>query len=151
MDILFKTNAQGITDVMTIGGNTMIAARLVKANRLWLLDPSPQSNRPIVEIRSKLLQRVENASCDTSASSIRGDIHAFDFRCRFVNSTQRTTTNCPPVKPRHHKSSPRYQRLIGGKRTSQSTVACTYFRAKGVNKTCRNLAVCLLSGDYKIG
>src|SRR5260370_10068379 len=114
MDILLKTDAERITDEMTVGGDTKIAARLVKGNSLWLLDPGPQSNRSIVETRSKLLQRVENASRNASASSTGGDIHPFHFPCGFVNSTERTTTDWLPSKPGYHQSGPRGQSLIGG-------------------------------------
>jgi len=113
MDKLPKTDAERITDVMTVGGDPMIAARLVKANSLWLLDPGPQSNRPIVETRSKLLQRMDNASRNASSSSTGGDIHSFHFRCGFVNSTERTTTDWLPAKPSYHESGPRRQCLVG--------------------------------------
>ncbi len=129
----------------------MIAARLVKANSLRLLDPGLQSDRPVIETRSKLFQCVENASCNASASSIRGDIHSLHFRGGFVNSTERTTTDWLPAKPGRHEGGAWRECLVGGKRTRRSTVTYAKLRAEVINKTCRNFSVRIVDGDCQGG
>jgi len=136
---------------MTVCSDTMIAARFVKANSLRLLEPGLQSNRPVVETRGKLLQRVENASCNASASSMGGDIHSLDFHCGFVNSTEPTTTDWLPAKPGHYEGGPRCECLVGRKRTRRIAVAYAQLRAEVMNKTCRNFSVGVFGGDGEGG